>query len=99
MVKPQLHIGIDLHGTLITNDEIVPAEAVQPLLAAFGRLHGIAKLYLCTGNDLGFVQRKIPEEVLSHFDSYVLETGCVVSNKSDEKVLASESQVQDDKEA
>lgn len=87
-----LHIGIDLHGTLITDDEKIPAEALKPLLNVLKKIKAPGsikiKLYLCTGNDLGFVNRKIPEQVLEYFDGYVLETGCVVSsNKKEEKIL------------
>ena len=78
-----LHIGIDMHGTLITDrEERVPTDMVEPLVAALSavRSNGIAKVYLCTGNDLGFVKRKIAPEVLAQLDGHVLEIGCVISD-------------------
>lgn len=77
-----LHIGIDMHGTLITDkEERVPAHLVKPLVDALrkARSGGKAKVYLCTGNDLEFVQRKIEPEILEQLDGHILEMGCVVS--------------------
>jgi hydroxymethylpyrimidine pyrophosphatase-like HAD family hydrolase len=77
-----LHIGIDMHGTLITDkEERVPAHLVKPLVEALrkARSGGKTKVYLCTGNDLEFVQRKIEPEVLAELDGHILEMGCVVS--------------------
>lgn len=77
-----LHIGIDMHGTLITDkEERVPAHLVKPLVEALrkARSGGKTKVYLCTGNDLEFVQRKIEHEILDQLDGHILEMGCVVS--------------------
>lgn len=83
-----LHAGIDLHGTLITDHpEEVPAGAVGRLLEAMEQVHGRVRLYACTGNDLGFLQRKLPGEVMVRLDGAVLETGCVVSDLRTETVL------------
>jgi hypothetical protein len=86
-----LHVGIDLHGTLITDHpEEVSARALPRLLAAMSALRGRARLYACTGNDLGFIQRKLPAEVLALLDGAVLETGCVASDLAVETVLVDE---------
>ena len=83
-----LHVGIDLHGTLITDhSEEVPPTSRPRLLAAMERVKGLARLYVCTGNDLGFLHRKLPTEVLDRMDGAVLETGCVVSDLRTETIL------------
>ncbi len=81
-------IGIDLHGTLLEPREIFPEELVSPIAQELDKLKGKALLWLCTGNDLSFVEEKIPEPVLEMMDGYVLETGCSVSrDKKTEEVL------------
>ena len=83
-----LHAGIDLHGTLITDHpEEVPARAVPRLLETMEQVRGRVRLYACTGNDLGFLRRKLPDDVMSRLDGAVLETGCVMSDLCTETVL------------
>ena len=83
-----LHVGIDLHGTLITDHpEQVPPQALPRLLTAMDALGRRARLYVCTGNDLGFLRRKLPPEVMKRLDGAVLETGCVASDLAAETVL------------
>ena len=83
-----LHVGIDLHGTLIgDHPEEVSAQALPRLLEAMRALRHRVRLYACTGNDLGFLRRKLPVEVLSLLDGAVLETGCVGSDLETETVL------------
>ena len=85
-----LHIGIDMHGTLIDDlTERVPDHLVDILTAAINKLHetGKGKVFLCTGNDLTFVQRKIDPEMLELFDGHILEMGCVYSDGVTESVL------------
>ena len=85
------HVGIDLHGTLITDHpEEVPASALPELLATMRQVRGCIRLYACTGNDLGFLRRKLPSEVMGLLDGAVLETGCVVSDLKTETVLVDE---------
>lgn len=72
------HIGIDLHGTLITNDEFLAEGSEESLKELLESKPENIRLYICTGNDLGFMKRKIPG-ILSYFDGAVLETGCVIS--------------------
>ena len=88
------HVGIDLHGTLITDHpEEVPARVLPKLLAVMRGLSGRVRLYACTGNDLGFLERKLPGEVMGLLDGAVLETGCVVSDIRTETVLVDEAVV------
>jgi len=83
-----LHVGIDLHGTLITDHpEEIPERSLPGLLEAMRNLRGKARLYACTGNDLGFLQRKLPAKVMALLNGAVLETGCVASDLSTETVL------------
>lgn len=81
-------IGIDLHGTMLEPGEHFPEELVVPIAQELDRLKGKALLWLCTGNDLSFVRKKIPEPVLEMMDGYVLETGCSISKeKRAEEIL------------
>lgn len=71
-------VGIDLHGTLIENDEKFSAGSQAELLELLKNKPRNIKLFVCTGNDLPFVERKIGS-FYDFFDGAVLETGCVVS--------------------
>lgn len=78
MAGKTFHIGVDLHGTLINNKEFLTdgsSEALKDILKA--KPENI-RLYLCTGNDLPFVKRKLGDTA-DLFDGAVLETGCVIS--------------------
>lgn len=84
-------IGIDLHGTLLDADE-------KPTSTEINRLKKILKnkpddfmVYICTGNDLPFVERKLGE-LLNYFDGCVLETGCSISfdNKTENIIVDNE---------
>ncbi len=80
-------IGIDLHGTMLDKNESMEEKHVRALIRALGKLKENALLYICTGNDLTFVNEKIPDTLRDVFDGYVLETGCVLSDKSNEKQI------------
>jgi len=81
-------IGIDLHGTMLEAGEKFPEDLVAPIARELDRLKSKALLWLCTGNDLSFVEKKVPEPVLDMLDGYVLETGCSVSrDKRGEEVI------------
>jgi hydroxymethylpyrimidine pyrophosphatase-like HAD family hydrolase len=86
-------IGIDLHGTLMEDEEYILEELQKPLIDALTCVSGFARLYVATGNDLTFVRRKIPPEVLSVFDKMVLETGCVIGDGISEEVLVDSEEV------
>lgn len=98
-MQSSLCIGIDLHGTLLpSKTEQIPTKLLKPLKEAIKALRENHELFICTGNDLGFVKRKIPASVLELFDGMVLETGCVASNGESEEVLVSEKIVKQVKE-
>jgi hydroxymethylpyrimidine pyrophosphatase-like HAD family hydrolase len=80
-------VGVDLHGTLMEDGEYIRPELLGGLIAALKSARRVCRLYVCTGNDLSFVKRKIPPDVLGLFDGMVLETGCVLSGGDDERVL------------
>jgi len=82
----RLAVGIDLHGTLMEDREYVRPELLGRLVEALSRVKSFSRLYVCTGNDLSFVKRKVPAEILSLFDGLVLEHGCVLSFGDDERV-------------
>lgn len=83
-------LGLDLHGTLLEPGEILRPELVPALIAGLKKLADRAALFLCTGNDLEFVNRKVPAELCGCFNGYVLETGCSFSpDRKQELVLTS----------
>ncbi|MBN2858231.1 MAG: HAD hydrolase family protein [Candidatus Delongbacteria bacterium] len=91
MTEPIFHIGIDLHGTLITNDEFLAEGSEETLKELLGSKPENIRLYICTGNDLSFLKRKIPG-ILSYFDGAVLETGCVVSeDMENEEIIVTQN--------
>lgn len=81
-----LVVGVDLHGTLLDGQWRVPPELVGPLQTAMARL----SVYVCTGNDLGFIHRRLPCELRRALAGYVLETGCVLADGTDERVIVPE---------
>ena len=83
-------LGLDLHGTLLEPGEVLRPELVPLLIAGLKKLSDRAVLFLCTGNDLEFIARKVPAELRAGFDGYVLETGCSFSpDRKQELVLTS----------
>lgn len=80
-------IGIDLHGTLLNGDERIDSAAESRLIFLLKNRPKNMKLYICTGNDLTFVERKLGDH-LYLFDGSVLETGAVISrdNRSEEVI-------------
>ena len=91
MTETIFHIGIDLHGTLITNDEFLSEGSEGSLKELLSSKPENIRLYVCTGNDLGFIKRKIPG-ILSYFDGAVLETGCVISeDMENEEIIVTQN--------
>lgn len=80
-------IGIDLHGTLLDNEWEIKSDLLIPLDKALEGVRGFCKVYVCSGNDLTFIHKFIPKEIYRHFDGYVLETGCVISEGKNEDVI------------
>jgi len=87
-------IGIDLHGTLLAPGEKFDQNLVAPIAQELDRLKSKALLWLCTGNDLSFVNLKVPEPVRDMMDGYVLETGCSISRdkKTEQTISTPEEQ-------
>ncbi len=80
-------IGIDLHGTLLNKDWSIAKNLVEPMNEALAKLNEKTKIYTCTGNDLSFVKTHIPSSIQKYFAGYVLETGCVISDKEKEEII------------
>jgi len=94
MTERKYIVGLDLHGTLLEPGEVLRPELVPALIAGLRKLSDRAVLFLCTGNDLEFVDRKIPAELRDCFNGYVLETGCSWSqDRFQEKVLTTSEEV------
>jgi len=83
-------IGIDLHGTLLGDDERIEERLKEPLIRALKGLSDGFSIYLATGNDLSFVIDRVPHDVSACFQGFVLETGAVLSDGQDEMVLVEE---------
>jgi hydroxymethylpyrimidine pyrophosphatase-like HAD family hydrolase len=63
----------------------------MPIAETLARLKGRVLRFLCTGNDLEFVRRKVPKAILDQMDGHVLETGCSASRDGEtEEVLTTE---------
>jgi hydroxymethylpyrimidine pyrophosphatase-like HAD family hydrolase len=80
-------VGLDLHGTLLEPGEVIREELVPEITHALERVRQRALVYLCTGNDKSFVDRKVPESIREILDGYVLETGCSISQDKDTETV------------
>ena len=83
----QYVVGIDLHGTLLDDQWEVKSRFIHPLREALESIRRFCSVHVCSGNDLTFIPHYVPEELRPHFDGYVLETGCVVSDGRDERII------------
>lgn len=93
VASPGYVLGLDLHGTLLEPGEIIRDEMVTPVARALSRLAGCVTRFLCTGNDLEFVRRKVPKPILGQIDGCVLETGCSMSPDLErEEVITTEQE-------
>ena len=86
-------IGIDLHGTLLNKDWSVSPDSLPDLLASLSDINLHSHIYICSGNDLNFVQEVLPAPVREFIDGYILENGCVFSDGKKEHLLISPQQV------
>lgn len=87
MSGKEFAVGIDLHGTLLDDRWEIRKDLLQPMLDALDGVANIADVYVCSGNDLTFIERYVPALVRERFTGYILETGCVISDGEDEEVL------------
>lgn len=85
--RPGFILGLDLHGTLLEPGEVLRPELVPHIAGGLRNLRGRALRWLCTGNDLEFVQRKVPAAIMDEIDGCVLETGCSHSDDGREEVV------------
>ena len=89
-------ISIDLHGTLLDKNENLSKGSDDKLFQILKIKPDNVKIYICTGNDLSFIERKLGINLFNLFDGAVLETGVVISlDKENEDVLVSNSIVED----
>ncbi len=88
-------LGLDLHGTLLEPGEIIRDELVSEVAARLASLRGRLVRFVCTGNDLDFVKRKVPEPIIREMEGCVLETGCSASlDWETEKVLTTAEEIE-----
>jgi len=71
---------------------------MDDLLDALDSVLDICDVYVCSGNDLTFIERYVPAPVRKRFAGYVLETGCVLSDGFEEVVLVPEEDLNEIKE-
>jgi hydroxymethylpyrimidine pyrophosphatase-like HAD family hydrolase len=83
----QFAIGIDLHGTLLNEEWIIPTGILSELVSILARIHSRCPVYICTGNDLSFTESVLPEKIREIVDGYVLENGCVYYGEKKEELL------------
>ena len=89
-------ISIDLHGTLLDKDENLSQDSEGILISLLLSKPSCAKIYICTGNDLGFLERKLSKKLLDLFDGVVLETGVIILlDKKIKEVLVASSVVKE----
>jgi hydroxymethylpyrimidine pyrophosphatase-like HAD family hydrolase len=83
-------LGLDLHGTLLEPGEIIRREMISPVCKALEKIKDRVACTICTGNDLEFVKRKVPQQLIEIMEGCVLETGCSASmDWETEEVLTS----------
>jgi len=94
--KTEYLISIDLHGTLLDKDENLSQDSEKILVSLLLSKPSCVKIYICTGNDLGFLERKLSKKLLDLFDGVVLETGVIISlDKKNKEVLVTSSVVKE----
>ncbi|MBU0628687.1 MAG: HAD hydrolase family protein [Nanoarchaeota archaeon] len=86
-------IGIDLHGTLLDRDWEIKQNLIGELKDSIERVKANSEVLTCTGNDLTFVKKHVPKEIFDLFDGFVLETGCVISDGKEEKVISKPNEI------
>ncbi len=92
-MKKRFIIGIDLHGTLLDEQWEVKDDVKENLIKGMEAIKDFCGIYICTGNDLTFIEKYVPEDIRKYFDGYVLETGCVVSDGKKEEIIIPKSQI------
>lgn len=80
-------IGIDLHGTLLDNDWEIKPKLYPALLKTLHAVSDFSNIYICTGNDLSFIDKYIPAAIRAFFSGFILETGCVLSDGKSETII------------
>ncbi len=88
-------IAIDLHGTLIDQNWHFPSQLINEFSTLYYKLNESFDFYICTGNNLDFVIRYLPDEILSLFKGFILETGGVFSDGVSERLLIEPSLIKD----
>ena len=96
--KREYVIGIDLHGTLLDSEWKIRDCIKGELVNALKRVKDRCRICICSGNDLTFIKKYIPEEVQECMDGYVLETGCVISDGISEEIIIPKRLVKEIKE-
>ncbi len=93
-MKRDIIIGIDLHGTLLNEKWEIEYEMQKLIIDRLKTLKFYCRIFVCSGNDLSFINQYIPENIRTYFDGYVLETGCCISDGTEEIILIPEKIMQ-----
>lgn len=86
-MKREIIIGIDLHGTLLNDKWEIEYEMQKFIIDRLKNLKSCCRIFVCSGNDLSFINQYIPENIRTYIDGYVLETGCCISDGTKEIIL------------
>jgi len=91
MRKTKYILAIDLHGTLLNRNWEI--DKINDLVFYLKKVRQFCKIYICTGNNFSFVKKHIPDEILDKIDGFVLETGCIILEKSIQRTLTSKNEI------
>jgi len=98
MAGKEFAVGIDLHGTLLDDHWEIRPDLMDGLKAAMDSVIDICDIYVCSGNDLTFIEKYVPVAVRKRFKGFILETGCVLSDGFEEAILVPGEALDDIKE-
>jgi len=94
----QFAVGIDLHGTLLNERWEIEECHVPVITGLIDDLEQRCDFYICTGNNLEFVDQYVNQQIRDRIKGYVLETGSVYSDKETQHVLVDEERIRKIKE-
>ena len=92
-MKEKRIAAIDLHGTLLNSNWEISKEQNSSLIKLLTKLSASIDFYICTGNDVSFLEQQLAKELLTCFKGYILETGCTlytnntITNLTEEKTV------------
>ena len=74
---PPIHPWPGFTWNIIKPGEKLREEMIEPITSALARLKNKTSRYICTGNDLAFVCKKIPVQILEQIDGHIWKPAAV----------------------